>query len=92
MRTLESSPRNREVDTTRPIPDTGPLVAASRDRRLTAVERVQLRLALWLLLSGVRRASTALDREAHQRRLAGARAAEDRTRLELQRVLLRSER
>lgn len=92
MQTLESSPRSGEVDDVLSIPDTGPVAAASRDRRLTAAERIHLRLALWLLLSGIRRASTTLDRQAHQRRRAETLAAESRAARELQRALLRSDR
>ena len=92
MHTIESSSRVREHDSTLSIPDTDRLTAATQDRRLTAAERIQLRLALWLLLTGIRRASSTLDRETHRRRLDQARGSQARAHRELQHTLLRPER
>jgi len=89
MHTVESAAPVVEQDIPLPIPDTDALAAVARDARLSAAERAHLRIALWLLLSGARRAGAALDRVAHQRRIDLARAAEVRARLELQRALLR---
>lgn len=90
MHTIESAAPVVERDITLPLPDTGPLAAVVHDTRLSAAERVQLRLALWLLLSGARRARAALDRDGQRRRLDGARAAEERAHRELRRALLRT--
>ena len=89
MHTIESAAPVVEHDPLLSLPDTGELVAVAHDARLSAAERVHLRLALWLLLSGTRRASAALDRDAHRRRVAHARAAEARAEAELHRALLR---
>ncbi|KHK97490.1 hypothetical protein LK09_12125 [Microbacterium mangrovi] len=90
MHTIESAAPVREHDDTLSLPDTGRLTAVAHDERLSLAERAHLRLALWLLLSGARRASTALDRDAHRRRVAEARAAQARTHDELHRAFLRS--
>jgi hypothetical protein len=89
MHTIESTAPGVEHDTILSLPDTGELTAIAHDARLSAVERVHLQVALWLLLSGARRANAALDRDAHGRRLAEARAAQARSHSELHRALLR---
>ena len=90
MHTIESAAPVVEYDIPLPIPDTGALAAVAHDARLSAAERAHLRIALWLLLSGARRADAALDPVAHRRRIDVARAAEVCTRVELHRALLRS--
>jgi hypothetical protein len=89
MHTIESSAPVVEHDTVLSLPDTGELTAVAHDARLSNVERLHLQFALWLLLSGARRASAALDRDAYQRRVAEARAAQSRSHSELHRALLR---
>jgi hypothetical protein len=90
MSTIESTAPVVEQEFALSIPDTGPLTAVAHDARLSAAQRAHLRIALWLLLSGARRASVALDRDAHRRRVAEARALEARSHAELHRALLRS--
>lgn len=92
MHTIESSAPIREHDIILPIADTSRLTEAAHDARLSALERIHLRLALWLLLTGLRRASSTLDRETHQARHAQARDLENRRHRELQHTLLRPER
>jgi len=88
MHTIESDAPVVEHGTALSLPDTDRLIAAAHDARLSLLQRAHLRVALWLLLSGARRADAALDRETHRRRLAEARSAQDRAHADLRRAAL----